>query len=182
MEQRRRGFRGLSPVLAGTSNNINDTHMQTTPDWHLVAEALSSLEFLRDIVEPENQSREIREVIADHINERNGIAPLSRGTLIAFAYIAIVYPTERMIFGLPGQLITHQFIESKPSKNNHELLRNLRNALSHGDFEVSEDRILFQNSEWQAWTSHEDLTVFLHEFYVKIVAQHYIGRANDPRK
>ena len=154
----------------------------TTPDWHLVAQALSSLEFLREIVEPQNQSKEVREVIAHHINEANGIAPLSAGTLVAFAYIAIVYPKERAIFGLPGQLVTHKFDESKPSKDNRELLNNLRNALSHGHFEVVEDRILFQNGDWNAWTSQEDLTVFLHDIYVKIVAQHYIGMSNAPRK
>ena len=156
--------------------------MKDTPDWHLVAEALSSLEFLREIVEPQNQSKEVRDVISHHINEANGIAPLSSGTLVAFAYIAIVYPKERAVYGLPGQLVAHQFVESKPSKDNRELLHNLRNALSHGDFEVVEDRILFRNGDWHAWTSQEDLTVFLHDFYVKIVAQHYIGMGNDPRR
>ena len=62
--------------------------MKDTPDWHLVAEALSSLEFLREIVEPQNQSKEVRDVISHHINEANGIAPLTSGTLVAFAYIA----------------------------------------------------------------------------------------------
>lgn len=156
--------------------------MKTSPDWHLVAEALSSLEFLREIVEPHNQPKEVRDVIAHHINEANGIAPLSPGTLIAFAYIAIVYPKERAVFGLPGELVAHQFDESTPSTTNRELLHHLRNALSHGDFEVVDDRILFRNGDWHAWTSHEDLTVFLHDIYVKIVAQHYIGMANAPRK
>jgi len=45
--------------------------MKDTPDWHLVAEALSSLEFLREIVEPQNQSKEVRDVISHHINEAN---------------------------------------------------------------------------------------------------------------
>lgn len=156
--------------------------MKDSPDWHLVAEALSSLEFLRDIVEPENQSKEVREVIAHHTNEKNGIAPLSPGTLVAFAYVAIVYPKEREVFGLPGQLVAHRFSESKPSRTNSELLKNLRNAMSHGDFEVVEDRMYFHHAGWQAWITHEDLTVFLHDIYVKIVAQHYIGMSSAAQK
>lgn len=156
--------------------------MKPSPDWHLVAEALSSLEFLREIVEPHNQSKEVREVITYHINEANGIAPLSAGTLVAFAYIAIVYPKERAVFGLPGQLVEHQFSESKPSKTNSELLKNLRNAMSHGDFEVVEDQMYFHHAGWEAWISHEDLTVFLHDIYVKIVAQHYIGMSSAAQK
>jgi len=158
--------------------------MKTSPDWHLVAEALSSLEFLRDIVEPENQSKEVREVIANHTDEKNGMPPLSPGTLVAFAYVAIVYPKERVVFGLPSQLVAHQFNESKKSKTNSELLTNLRNALSHGDFEVVEDRMFFRNerSGWHAWITHEDLSVFLHDIYIKIVAQHYIGMPNAAQR
>ena len=156
-------------------------NMKNTPDWRLVAEALSSLEFLRNIVEPENQSKEVREVIAHHINEKNGIAPLSPGTLVAFAYLAIVYPKERAVFGLPGELVAHQFCESPPSKNNSELLHNLRNSMSHGDFEVTDDQMYFHDRRgvWRANISHEALTVFLQEIYIKIVAQHYRGLGNS---
>jgi len=158
--------------------------MKASPDWQIVAEALSSLEFLRDIVEPENQSKEVREVIAHHIKEKNGIAPLSPGTLVAFAYLAIVYPKERAIFGLPKKLVADQFHESLPSKNNSELLHNLRNAMSHGDFEVTDDRMYFHDRHgvWRANISHEEFTVFLQELYIKIVAQHYIGWANSDQK
>jgi hypothetical protein len=156
--------------------------MKTTPDWHLVAEALSSLEFLRDIVEPENQSKEVRDVIAHHTNEKNGIAPLTAGTLVAFAYVAIVYPKEREVFGIPGQLIAHQFVESKPCKNNRELLKNLRNAMSHGDFESTEDRVYFHHKEWDASISNENLAIFLNDIYLLFLTQHYNGMASAAKK
>lgn len=182
MDSRRRTSLGRFRVHAGTNPNLDEIRMNDTPDWRLVSEALSSLEFLRDIVEPENQSKQVGEFIAHHTNEKNGIAPLSPGTLVAFAYVAIVYTKEREIFGLPGQLIAHQFMESKPSKNNRELLKNLRNSMSHGDFEVVEDRMYFQHSDWQAWITHEDLTVFLNELHIKMRVQHLIGWSNASQK
>lgn len=155
--------------------------MKDTPDWGLVAEGLSTLEFLRRIVEPENQHKEVREVIANHIEEED-FRPLSPGVLVAFSYLAIVYPKERQIFGLPSAMIEHQFQESKPSKTNSELLNHLRNALSHGDFGVADDQIFFHHGAWSAKISHEDLTVFLHEIFLNIFAQHYIGMSHAPKK
>lgn len=151
------------------------------PDWLLVHEALSSLEFLRDIVEAENQSKEVRAVIAHHTNEKNGIAPLSRGTVVAFAYIVIVYPKEKEVFGFPGGLIQHGFRESAPSKTTKKLIEHLRNSLAHGDFDTSDEMIGFRHKTkhgkllWEGVVTLEDLTSFLLEFSRKIHDQHYIG-------
>ena len=162
-------------------NSKDDEAIKGMPDWLLVHEALSSLEFLRDLVEPENQSKEVRQVIAHHINEKNGIAPLSSGAVIAFAYIVIVYPKEREMFGYPRGLIPHGFEESEPSKTTKGLIEHLRHALSHGDYAVWEKRILFSHKSkhgkllWEAFVTLENLISFLHDFSVQIHTQHYIG-------
>lgn len=155
--------------------------MKDTPDWGIVAEGLSSLEFLRHIVEPENQRKQASTLISNHIDE-GGFRPLSPGTLIAFSYLAIVYTKERLVFGLPSTLFDHQFKESEPSKTNRELLNHLRNALAHGDFDVTENQIFFHHEAWRASISHEDMTTFLNEILVKILAQHYIGMSHTPKK
>ena len=159
----------------------DDEPTKEMPDWMLIHEALSSLEFPRDLVETENQSKEVRQVIAHHINEKNGIAPLSSGAVIAFAYLVIVYPNEREMFGYPGGLIPHGFEESKPSKTTKVLIEHLRHALSHGGFTAWEGRILFCHKSkhgkllWQAFVTLENLVSFLHDFAVQIHSQHYIG-------
>lgn len=156
--------------------------MKKYPDWSLVTEALSSLKFLRYIGEPENQFKQVGEVIDHHINAKNGSAPLSPGALVAFAHIAIVYSKENAIFGLPGELLTHRFSESQPCKSNHELLKNLRHAISHGDFEVIEERMYFYHDGWQASIILDDLAAFLDEVHIKIRAQHLIGWAYAAQK
>ena len=152
-----------------------------TPDWGLVAEGLSSLDFLRRIVGPENHRRKACTLISNHIAD-GGFRPLSPGTLIAFSYLAIVYPKNRKPFGVPNALIEHRFEESKPSKTNSELLSHLRNALAHGDFRVTDDQIIFHHKDWKARISYEDMTAFLHDIFATIVAQHYVGMSHAPTK
>ena len=150
--------------------------MDTEADWKLVAEAHSSFEFLRSIVEPENQSLPVNKAISKH-TDANGIPPLRPGALIAFAYISIVYPTEKAIYGIPNTIDISAFTETIPSGSIKELAKKLRNALSHGDFEVTTEDIIFNHKDWNATIKHENFTVFLHDYFIGVAAQQYIGRA-----
>ncbi len=144
------------------------------PDWTLATEALSSFQFLRNAVEPENQSLPVSRLISNHIDNEN-IQPLNAGTVIAFAYMVIVYPLERHTFGIPKTISFGAFTEAIPSKNSKMLVTNLRNALSHGDFQVTNSDIHFHHNDWKATISIEDMSQFLERLLPCFMAQHYIG-------
>jgi HEPN pEK499 p136 len=84
-----------------------------------------------------NQDDRLRDLLAPHIHD-NGCDLINPGLVLAACYIYFVYPRETVLEKIDLSLLDSSAF--KPSKNiaTLDLIRRIRNSLSHGRFEIDD--------------------------------------------
>lgn len=158
-------------------------------DWNLVTQAQISISWLFESV----QSKEPK--ISDYLQQfkmkNEGCDIINPGILMAFAYIAFVYPRETSLFDKIDvsrlDFSKFKFLENVGKLSPKDIVRRLRNSIAHGRYSITPDaKITLEDNcncgkdPFKAEIICGDFGTFINSFCAEVKAEHFRKARNKP--
>lgn len=153
-------------------------------DWNLLTQAQISIGWLLESAKNENAS------LTEYRRQNENCEILNPGILMAYAYIAFVYPKETALNAVDVNDLNFSKFTIEPDKTlkPKDIVRRLRNSIAHGRFTVSpnaeitfEDNCRCGKDPFRARISCGDFGHFVQCFCGKARNTHFAGKKASNR-
>ena len=126
--------------------------LKNMTDWSLVNDGVLAIEWLAETNKVENANETLLNLWNEKFRAKYGKARIfNNGTLIMASYLFFVYIKESEYSNFDFSKVDYSnftiLTESKPHDGGIKLTNRLRDSISHGRFNVSDDYIIFEDEK-----------------------------------